>query len=222
MMRLYVLFGLIILVQACQPVIHEHKTFSGESVSINASDAHGSSNERAKRANEGSDENTKYQQKYTNEEYGYSVEVPKELTSVASPPPAPNHGVKIVLPQHADNQNGAYIWTDGSYNVGELRSSRQAVNEIIESRRGDAENFSVNATTQPRLQDLEATRVVLQYRNKNSKETVIEDITSAIREGQGEGVIYTVGLVTEETRYERDKQILEQVLKSWRAMKLPE
>lgn len=158
----------------------------------------------------------KYENRYTNQEYLYSFEISDRLVCEGDPPPLPNHGCRINLSKTPES----YIWVSGIYNSTDsispidelLRSLKQVIRNKVEITILERSIFNLGS--------LPGERLAINLRkdeNESVVEPIVEDRVVAFRtiENYGE-IIYTVGLVTTKSRYERDKIIFEQVLKYWK------
>lgn len=159
-----------------------------------------------------------YKDAYFNPNYGYSIVIPKGLTGTSSPPPAPQHGVRIVL----STQPETYIWADGTYNAAEYGSLGEAVDAELELLKKVEIETEVLKRVPMTLQNLQAVQLVVRYKNLTSGETMIQNLIIAIRNRKEEtGIIYELGLRTLEASYAEDNKIFEQMIRTWASKPLP-
>lgn len=218
MMRSFTAFSLIIILQACQAASPQH-TPAGPNTSqremkptVNATGPEPPASQVLNR-DEGAP--TNYRGRYVNEVYGYSVEIPEGLVGVGAAPPAPNHGVSIVLSEEPE----ARIWIDGSYNSLFWSTLDEAAAAHVETAKRQASEVEVIGRSPTRLHNLTGTRITL--RRKGG--AVIEDIVLALRKTKDEvGIVYSLSLSTPESRYTQDKEVFDRVVQSWQARRLPE
>lgn len=156
---------------------------------------------------------------YENDTYGYSVEIPAGMLGLGAPPPAPQHGFGIDLetPHSISWVRGAgfpksYLYADGSYNTLEWARPEQAVEAQLGFLREKGENVRLLSGTATSLDGLRAVRAVAQYEEQGV--LMVSDETVAF--GEGGSPVYTLSLSTPLTKYTRDRQTLDAMLKSWR------
>jgi len=151
--------------------------------------------------------------RYFNHNYGYSVFLPSGLIGTSDPPPLPQHGFGITLSRNPS----AYIWVDGSFNAADWASLDEAIDyrlDTIKEREGNSEVLSRIST---RLHRLPAIRFTVRYKGPSTGEPIVEDVIIAIRKRRRDvGIVYATGLTTPESRYPKDKELLNRLLKTWR------
>ena len=163
-----------------------------------------------------------YEGTYTNYGYGYSVEIPADMVGAGSPPPTPQHGFGIDLdrPRSTAWTRGlefpkSYIYVDGSYNSLDWGRLDDAVNSNLDFLREKGRNVRVQMREQTRLGGLPALRVVALY-EQDGAEMVSDEVVAFRKEADGEATaVYTLSLSTPQFKYERDRPVLEALLKSW-------
>jgi hypothetical protein len=156
---------------------------------------------------------------YENNVYGYSVVIPAGMVGLGATPPAPQHGFGIDLgaPRSISWVRGAgfpksYIYADGSYNTLEWRRPDDAIDSQLAFLREKGENVRLLSRTATSLGGLRAVRAVALYEEHGV--SMVSDETAAF--GEGGSPVYTLSLSTPLTKYEWDRQTLEEMLKSWR------
>jgi hypothetical protein len=159
---------------------------------------------------------------YENYVYGYSVGIPAGMVGLGSPPPAPQHGFGIDL----DNPGStswfrgpefpkSYIYVDGSYNSLEWKRLDAAVNSHLSFLREKGRDVRVQVREERLLGGLPAVRVMAHYEQEGVG-MVSDEVVAFRREEGGEAsVVYTLSLSTPQSKYERDRPVLEALLKSW-------
>lgn len=160
--------------------------------------------------------------RYKNYVYGYFVSIPAGMVGVGSTPPAPQHGFGIDLDDpYSTAWNGAtccpksYLYVDGSYNSLEWKWLDDAVASHLNFLREKAENVRVQSRTLTRLGGLRAVRVIALY-EEGSVEMVSDEVVAFMHEaGDEASVVYTLGLSTPLSKYERDRPVLETMQESW-------
>jgi len=157
--------------------------------------------------------------KYYNYGYAYSVIVPTGLTGVRSPAPLPNHGFGISL----SNRPKSYVWVDGSYNAIEWKTFDEAISSHIgfvkEDGGADVQLINKSLTI---LASLRAVRFIIQYKAKDSNETMVQEVVLAFRKNSRDAnMTYEIGLVAPESRYEQDRKVLVQMQRTWKLRRLP-
>lgn len=156
--------------------------------------------------------------RYVNSNYGYSFLVPDALKGLSDSPPAPQHGVLIPL----SDDSKASIWVGGSYNSEEYSNASEALED---DRKRLSESGSIVASShkkEMRLGGLPAKRSIVRYKSQVSGENLIQDLVVCIRKEESkDSILYEIYLSTPETRYNRDRHILDLVLNSWKTESLP-
>lgn len=168
------------------------------------------------------EEDTVFEGRYVNHAYGYSVEIPAGMLGVGSTPPAPQHGFGIDLDNPRSSAwNGApkfpksYLYVDGSYNSLFWEQLGDAVKSHLSFLREEGRNVRVQSRTWTRLGGLRAVRVVARY-EKDGEEMVNDEVIALQRDADGDAsAVHNISLSTPLSKYERDRQTLEALMKSW-------
>jgi hypothetical protein len=157
--------------------------------------------------------------RYSNYDYGYSVRIPRGLTALQSRPPFPNHGFIIELSEHPKAELGV----SASYNAAEWNSFDDAVNAhagFFKSKVGG--EVSVVARAPAVLGGLKAVRFTLKPKTSAAKDPEVREVLLAFRKAAGEvGIVYEIVLTTPSSRYDKDKQLLTDLQRTWRLQSLP-
>jgi hypothetical protein len=159
--------------------------------------------------------------RYVNYGYGYSVEIPAGMVGLGSPPPAPQHGFGIDLdkPRSTAWMSGpafpkSYVYVDGSYNSLEWRRLEDASASNLNFLREKGRDVRVQSREETRLAGLPALRVVAAY-EEDGDEMVSDEVFAFRVEDGGATAVYTLSLSTPRSKYERDRPVLEALMKSW-------
>jgi len=166
--------------------------------------------------------------RYSNFDYAYSVLVPKGMMAAGSPAPNPNHGFGIDL-MHPTSTSWmthegwphAYLWVDASYDSAEYGTPTVVIKNSLDWLREKHIRVRLVSKTATHLARLRAVRFVIAY--EESGEAMIEDHTVAFRNQLGEGsdIVYTIELRTPASRYDRDKEPVVEMQRSWLIDPLP-
>jgi hypothetical protein len=160
-----------------------------------------------------------HKKRYSNYEYAYRVELPRELIGFTDPAPMPQHGIGVVL----SKEPKSYIWVDGSYNAAFLESLDAAINQHLKWLAEDGTDIEVLRREKTRLQTLPAMRLVARYKSLATGEIRVQDLVVAFRQYDDDerGITYIVGLIAPESRYNEDVAVLEKIVSEWRMKPLP-
>jgi hypothetical protein len=127
---------------------------------------------------------------YRNLEYGFAVELPRDWHVIIPDPPRPQHGVSLV-------KDDRRIWIDGSYDALMLGSAVAALKDTL-----DQEAPGVPAETgATRLDDLHAMTAKFTRGEKSYSR-----IVGFRPRGDEVGIIYSLGLDTDEKNWARDDE----------------
>ena len=153
--------------------------------------------------------NYRYTSRYRNYEFGFSLNIPHDLVGYAQAPPAPDHGVGILLSQ----EPRSYMYVGADWSSSEYESLVSAKRDHLEWIKKDSQAvISVkDLTASPRL--FKSIRFLVRYTCPNSKLIYVYDETIALREH--EGIHYSFLLLTTDDRYPGDKRTLEKILRGW-------
>lgn len=166
---------------------------------------------------------------YANEQYGYTVNIPNGVEALCTPAPMPWHGFFIDVanelkpPADASEDHGGFSWANWNagvfveayYNSGEYASADDAADANLGYYKKDhPDDLVILNHEHTKLRRVPATRVVVQFVDAESGETMIADEVVAIR--SDEGIIYNFGLTTTAARYNQDEMALRAILKGLR------
>jgi hypothetical protein len=159
---------------------------------------------------------------YENYVYGYSVEIPFGMVGLGSTPPAPQHGFGIDLdnPRSTAWTRGpefpkSYIYVDGSYNSLEWERLDDAVNSNLSFLREKGRDVRVQVREEARLGGLPAVRVMAHYEQDGVEMVSDKVVAFRVEEDGVASVVYTLGLSTPRSKYERDRPVLEALMRNW-------
>jgi hypothetical protein len=161
--------------------------------------------------------------RYSNCDYGYYVNLGPEFVGHATPPPAPNHGFAIALPdvgrtsQVLPESEERYIWTDATYDVLDDNSLSAAVQS--ENRIRNEMHGGVRPASYRHKRTILAGVPAMNIRTERNSEgkRIIEETVVAVRSG----IVYEVGMVTNAAEFEADIAQFRKVLAGFRWTKLP-
>jgi hypothetical protein len=160
---------------------------------------------------------------YRNYSYGFSITIPQNLKGYWNSVPCAkdqndcvclgDHGRFITIRKEAYLEVFVSVWTSET-------SKESMVDEqsfILENHKGKGENTETLNLTGARLDRVPSTRLKLRYKEAKTGMVMVEDsIFCAPMDKEHEGWLYKIHLVTPETRYGKDKLLLDRVIKSWR------
>jgi hypothetical protein len=157
--------------------------------------------------------------RYTNHEYGYSLKIPRGLVGLSPPVPWPQHGIEVRISRNRD----AYIVTNAFFSAVDYPSLDAAVDSDLQELGQKATELQIVNRHRGWLGRLEATRWRVRYMDPTSGAMLINETMTAVRRARHpeEGVLYTLTLVTTESRYQSDRKVFNRILRSWRMRPLP-
>jgi len=155
---------------------------------------------------------------YYNCGYGYAFHIPKGFVGRGEPDGHPQHGVRIWMSERPES----YVWIDGSSNSLEWQTLDDAAKFQREALKDRGTDVSLIERQVTRLGRLKALSLTFSYVENGTGSRVIEEVVVAQRRSKGEAeIIYTIGLKTPRTTYQRGRQMLENVLRTWQLRPLP-
>ena len=155
---------------------------------------------------------------YSNYDYGYSVRIPKGLSALRSPAPLPNHGFVI----HLSERLTALISVDASYNAAEWTSFEDAIKAHVDNfkREVDGDVSIVDRVTTV-LGGPRAIRFTIKPTITGTDDFKVREVLVAFRRVRGEvGIVYEIVLTTLNSRYNKDKQLVVDLKRTWRLKSL--
>jgi hypothetical protein len=110
----------------------------------------------------------------------------------------------------------AYLWVDGSYNTLDRVSPRDVLRDHYEGLLQEGTTVVVLKRASILLGNLPAERLTVRYQKAGDTEATVKDVVVTLREVKGYGdMIYTIGLISPESRFANDDKIFESILQSW-------
>jgi hypothetical protein len=144
-------------------------------------------------------------QKYTNANYGFALTIPADLSMMIAPPPAPQHGVSLVL------SAGGHMWVDASYDASFVGSAMAALRTLAMDQ-----GAVLRAPMQTaKLAGLEAARL-----NDTQKDTLSARLVAYRPQGHETAIIYTFGLDTDAQNARHDAAIFNMIVHSFSLLPL--
>ena len=165
---------------------------------------------------------------YRNYSYGFSITIPLGLKGYwNSVPCAKDKNDCVCMGDHGRQipiRKGAYLEVVADHWIEETREeSIGRVLEIgIETHKENGENAETLKRTAGWLNGFPASRLKLRYKDPKTGVRMIEEIIiCAPTDREHSGEVYTIYLVTPESSYNKDIQLLGRVQRSWRFRKIP-
>lgn len=152
----------------------------------------------------------KIPENYRNYTYGFSLTVPKGFVGHGEQPPAPHHGFGILLSW----EPRSYIYAGADYNSFDYESLEAIKDDHMKWSKGAAERVISVEEAPTILGSLPAVRFVVRHTCPNVKAIYVDDETIAWSKDRE--IIYQVYLLTTESRYEADKTVLHELLRTWK------
>lgn len=152
---------------------------------------------------------------YRNQNYRYSVAIPRSLTGTSTVPRQVEGGINISLP----SGDGHYIWLGAAENRWQF--SRLWIAVMFQRgwiEKEGSQILSRKQNTRYRLGSLKATRLTIRYKPSGSDQVMVKDFLLALRQPRRDeiGTLYRVEMTTSESKYIEDRKVFERVVKSWR------
>lgn len=163
--------------------------------------------------------------RYSNYDYAFSIAVPRGMIGFGGC--ATNHGFGIDLSNPTSSQwfwqsasPRAYLYIDASYNSANLESLDEAVRTEMRFLEEDkVTNIVLVSKTRTHLGGLPAVHFTIHY--NISGEAMVKDMVLAFRKEQSEEIVYTISLTTALGRYQKDKEVMRRMQKTWGLQPLP-
>lgn len=150
-----------------------------------------------------------WKDEYVNLAWRYSVVIPRGLIGLSSQPPNPQHGFSILL----GGRKQSYISVAGHANSLEYQLPVDyAIDHLIDLRKG-GKLVTMVRLSQMRLGNIPAIRTVVRYNCPGSEESYMNEFVTAISNDQ---IVYEMDFYSYESRYVSDRNVLEQILSSWK------
>lgn len=164
----------------------------------------------------------KHKGQYHNSVYGFSVVIPKGMTGMSSRPPNPQHGIKINLSEKPES----YLWVMANYDATGLGSlDKIAINQLdyLKEKNSEVKEISKSFI---QVNKNRAVRLIVEYKDKDTSQMMTRDVIFILKapasRGSDTGTIYELGLVTAQSRYQRDEKLLSSLQKTWKITGAPD
>lgn len=151
-----------------------------------------------------------YRGQYVNWAYKFSVKIPKGLTAYDGRDEANHSGFGLAVGEPPQS----YIFVRGEHNSLGYDTPRQAATQDVEHLRQAGNKIESETITESYLGTLEAALLVVNYTCPGSTDRYIQSSITAI--SPDKRFLYTLELYSPSNRYESDRAILDEILKSWK------
>lgn len=151
-----------------------------------------------------------YRGRYVNWAYQYSVQIPKGLTGYDGRREARHNGFALAL----GNASQSVIFVSADPNSLEYNTPREAATRDIDFSRQRGKEIESQTITDSHLGTLDAVRLVVAYTCPGSADRRIE--SSVIALSANKEFIYELVMYSPADRYENDRAVLDQIMKSWK------
>lgn len=152
------------------------------------------------------------QGRYVNKAYEYSVVIPEPLKGYDDPQAARHNGIGIVLGEPPQS----YILVQGDPNSLEAEAPMDEAIRSMQSMRERGMKILSATFAESHLGQIEAVRLVVAYTCPGSPERYVQDSTFALGPNSSKEPVYEVTLRCLASRYEKDRAVLDQILKLWK------
>jgi hypothetical protein len=154
--------------------------------------------------------------RYVNHQYGFSVRIPKGLQATCSPRPMPQHGFTIDLSRKANVD--AYVTVFTGYDA----LLQRTLNGAVAAKLKDNDPSVVLLSKENiRLGNLPAVRIVSKFKDKSGIEKIADEVIAYKPVPKDDApIIYELTLSSPVSHYKRDRLIFNQVITSWRAVRI--
>lgn len=155
---------------------------------------------------------SEYRGRYVNRPYEYSVVIPRGLRAYDVPDPANHEGFGLAL----GNSLQSYIFVRGEHNSFEYDTPLEAARRAVEYLRQDGAQVESEKISRSHLGALDAVLLVVVYTCPASAERHIRSTIVAL--SADKGFLYELEIYSPASRYERDRAVLYQIIKSWKLL----
>jgi hypothetical protein len=156
-----------------------------------------------------------YRGRYVNEAYEYSVMIPAGLAAYDGRNQANHEGFGMALggpPQ-------SFIFVRGQHNSAGYETPREAATRMLEWMREDGKQIEAANISESRLGTLNSALLVVSYACPGSPER--QRRASVVALGPDKGFLYALELYSPDSRYESDRVVLDELIKSWKMLPEP-
>ncbi len=168
------------------------------------------------------DSGSLWRARYNNCDYGYFVLLDPGVVAHSTPPPSPNHGFLIPLPEMgrkspATDSEARFLWVDASYDSwDDSPSLARAVASEIRFSEENIRSAKLIARRPTTLAGLKASFFEISYLSSVHADAVDEE-TIALRSD----IVYTVGLRTDKLHQAADVSQMKRIAAGFRLTKFP-
>jgi hypothetical protein len=155
---------------------------------------------------------SEYRGRYVNHSYEYSVVIPKGFVAYDVPDPANHEGFGLAL---GDPPQG-YIFVRGVHNSLEYDTPEEAASQAVEYLRQDGAQVEFEKISRSHLGALDTVLLVVAYTCPGSVERHIRSSIMAL--SADKSFLYELEIYSPANRYERDRAVLDQIVKSWKVI----
>jgi hypothetical protein len=149
-----------------------------------------------------------YKRQYTNLAYKYSVAIPNNLTAYDGRDEPRHNG--FVLPLASES----VIFVSGDPNSVGYNTAREAAAREVEFLRQRGKKIESDTITDSHLGTLDAVQLVVAYTCPGSADRRIKSSVMAL--SANKEFIYELVMYSPADRYENDRAVLDQIMKSWK------
>ena len=164
----------------------------------------------------GSEEPQQYTGNYLNPTFGFSVVIPQGLTGKGEPEPQPQHGFVIVL----SSEDRATLSIAGNYNAALWNSLDEAYDHLYSYTSEGAKSVTLLEKRKDLMDTLPAIRFSIRYVKERTDVARIRSELISIRKCTTSDVqvINTIVLDTSEHRFQEDRLLMDNLLKTWKIL----
>jgi hypothetical protein len=155
---------------------------------------------------------SEYRGRYVNRYHEYSVVIPKGLAAYDVPDPANHEGFGLAL----GNPPESYIFVRGVHNSLEYEAPEEAARRTVEYLRQDGAQVESEKISRSYLGALDSVQLVVTYTCPGSLDSYIRSSITAL--SVDKSFLYELEIYSPAKRYERDRPVLDQIIKSWKVI----
>lgn len=156
-----------------------------------------------------------YRGRYVNDAYRYTVTIPRGLTAYDGREQARHSGFGLALGEPPQS----FIFVRADSNSVEYDTPREAATQALEWMREGGRRVESATISESRLGTLNSALLVVSYTCRGSSELHRRATMMAL--GPGKGYLYALELYSPAGRYERDRAVLDKIIRSWKILPAP-
>lgn len=156
-----------------------------------------------------------YRGRYVNRAYEYTVLIPGGLTGYDGRDEARHDGFGLALGEPPRS----FIFVQAEPNSAEYETPREVAALRLEWMREGGKQIETATITESRLGTLNSALLVVSYTCPGSSER--QRRVSMLALGPGKDSLYTLELYSPDSRYESDRVVLDELIKSWKLLPRP-